>query len=265
MSYFRKNILVGIDLSECSERALGTAVELAEKMVCDINLVHVYQFPPPPALTAVMAMPEYTGALDSTDEEIRRLGHLLEDLCARVVSRRVLASIHLRHGDPVLALIAAIKEMNPVMVVLGTHGRSGVKRFLLGSVSEQVCRRSPVPVLVVPPASHAQETHASSDAAKEAPTQPTGQRDMAYSCAACGHIRGGAESDKRCTRCGKEPAQWIAAPISHRQIDEIEPSIGGVVAELLAPERSNDPAALFPISPPGTEGYDVNPELRVRY
>jgi len=131
--------------------------------------------------------------------------------------------------------------------VLGSHGRGAIKRVLMGSVAESVVRRSPVPVVVVPPAWRAQLA-----------------QGAAWACADCGHILPQSDSRERCHNCGRSPARWISAPVTHAPVDIDEAPVGEVEREEIGRDQSN-PTSLFATSPGGTEGYDVNPELKVRY
>lgn len=90
-------------------------------------------------------------------------------------------------------------------------------------------------------------------------------QEVAQSCAACGHIRGALESEQRCARCGAEPATWTEAAVTPGPADAAEPAVGQPLPVAPLSEAQGDPANPISIAPPGTEGYDVNPELRVRY
>jgi hypothetical protein len=86
---------------------------------------------------------------------------------------------------------------------------------------------------------------------------------IAYSCKACGHIRGALEKVS-CSKCGTDPAIWIAARIEEddeaiARPGSVEPPAGQVDTP-----HGSPPSELFATSPAGTEGYDVNPELKVR-
>ena len=87
----------------------------------------------------------------------------------------------------------------------------------------------------------------------------------AFYCGYCGHIRRAFESRRRCWHCGASPVNWLSEPVLAGPVDADVPHVAEPAPELLATEQTNDPAGLFATSPPGTEGYDVNPELRVRY
>ena len=133
-------ILVPIDFEESSQKALDLAKELAPRLGAEVVLVHAYQLPvytypglEPGVLPGFHA--EVTGAAK------RALGQLAERAGG-------LRSI-LREGDPATEILAAIDDLGPRMVVMGTHGRRGLSHLFLGSVAEKVVRRSHVPVMTV--------------------------------------------------------------------------------------------------------------------
>ena len=86
----------------------------------------------------------------------------------------------------------------------------------------------------------------------------------AWACSACGYILAG-EPTEVCGECGASPVRFITAPLLKEAADAAAPAVGEVDAERLSCERTNSAAGLFATSPAGAEGYDVNPELRVRY
>lgn len=249
------NILVGVDFSDSSDRALSYALQLAEQLSARLDLVYVYDIP-------VVAMPELVLPSTTDVSQMAEFRKQLKDLRARVVGNRVPSRIHLRVGDPVTGMLEVIDELKPDLVVVGSHGRGAVMRALMGSVSERLLRRSTVPVLVIPAAGRAaaaqEEVEQAMERAKEAP-------EIAWSCARCGHIRKSSEAVDRCSRCGLEPASWNSAPLSAGPADALEPAVGENEEERVDPSRASDPGILFATSPPGTSGYSVNPELRVRY
>jgi nucleotide-binding universal stress UspA family protein len=139
-----KQILVPIDFSDGSSRAVTQAVELARALGASIELFHSYQLP-------VFALPDSSVALsptyvaDLTDRAQKELNRHRD----RLVSEGLSVTTKLLEGNPADAIVERANTINALMIVIGTHGRSGFRRFLLGSVTERVVRTATVPVLTV--------------------------------------------------------------------------------------------------------------------
>lgn len=236
-----KKILVATDFDPTSEQALEEAISLAIGLHASIELAHVQ--PLAPASPSELLV---RGKSDIVELEGAR--KRLAELAANLEALGITVGTHLAVGSVVFGLLDIIDHVKPRLVVMGSHGRGAVKRALVGSVAESVVRRSPVPVVVVPPAWRAQLA-----------------AGAAWACADCGRLLSGAESREHCRGCGAAPARWISAPVSSEPIDAGEPAFADSEGEHLDQGRNNDAAGLFATSPPGAEGYDVNPELKVRY
>jgi len=146
MMAFQK-ILCPIDFSAGSRQAMHAAVRLADEAGAELVLAHAWYVPPVAfgaeyALAAELMEEIRADAQDALDAAAREAA----ELGARRVSSRLLA------GSPPHELVRALEE-DPAfdLVVMGTHGRTGLARVLLGSVAESVVRRAPCPVLVVRP------------------------------------------------------------------------------------------------------------------
>ena len=136
---YAKKILVPVDFSENSEAALDWATVLARDTGATLLIVHVETVP----LTTgggeyIYAIPE-----PPTQELLERLNKVLPKDPAIAVVPRLLA------GDPADAIIRTAESDGADMIVMGTHGRRGITRLLMGSVAEAVVRRAPCPVLTV--------------------------------------------------------------------------------------------------------------------
>ena len=142
-SHAIRRILVGVDFSPPSDGALELAIEMALRHEAELTLLHVYQLPgfafPE---TVVPAPPEL---LDRMVEDNRR--HL-ETLAERARAAGVKTTVELLPGAPFVELVRRGREGFDLIVV-GTHGRTGLRHALLGSVAEKVVRKSTVPVLTV--------------------------------------------------------------------------------------------------------------------
>jgi nucleotide-binding universal stress UspA family protein len=139
-----KNILVPTDLSEDSEEALDYACELAESLGATLHLLNVIGVP-------ALGMPELGVAL--TAHVIDDLVHdnlvALEKLAEAKRCRAHIGKVLLRTGDARDVINQTAEELGVDLIVMSTHGRRGVSRALLGSVTEDVVRTAPCPVLTV--------------------------------------------------------------------------------------------------------------------
>lgn len=139
-----KNILVPTDLSEGAEQALDYACELATQLGAKVHLVNVIGIP-------VLGVPELGVALTSTviDSLIEDNQRGLDKLVTSKAGRAEFGQILLKTGDARDVINQTAKEVGADLIVMGTHGRRGVSRALLGSVTETVVRSAPCPVLTV--------------------------------------------------------------------------------------------------------------------
>lgn len=136
-------ILVPTDFSTAAERALDRAIELAGKPA-SIELLHCWQ---PPA--AILARPETQLRLEREKilaEATRQAASLIDD---RAVDDLVDVSFDTERGHPAAIIQDKLAEGERDLVVMGSHGRSGVRRFFPGSVASKTIRHSPCSVLVV--------------------------------------------------------------------------------------------------------------------
>jgi nucleotide-binding universal stress UspA family protein len=148
-----KHILVPVDGSEPSKNALRTAISLAKEVGARIRLVHVVDNTA--YLTGYDATGGANGALLAA---VRDSGfQILKESATTVLAEGVevdhllVDDVSGRLGD-LIAKVAT--QFGADLIVVGTHGRSGPSRLLLGSGAEQIIRLSPVPVLVTRQPSH---------------------------------------------------------------------------------------------------------------
>jgi nucleotide-binding universal stress UspA family protein len=141
-----KNILVPTDLSEGAEEALDFACELARQFGAKVHLLHVIGIP-------TLGVPELGVALTSTviDSLVHDDQEALDQLVERKKALADFGEVMLRTGDARDLINQTAKEISADLIVMGTHGRRGVTRALLGSVTETVVRTAPCPVLTVRP------------------------------------------------------------------------------------------------------------------
>jgi nucleotide-binding universal stress UspA family protein len=136
-------ILVPLDFSAASMQALDYAVELAKQFRAAIHLVHVH---PPDEASSV---PGAAHLLLQSAEAIERLNEELTGIHRKRVEPFCPENCHVRGGQPYQEIIALAREIDADLIVLSTHGHSGLKHLLLGSTAERVVRLAPCPVLVV--------------------------------------------------------------------------------------------------------------------
>jgi nucleotide-binding universal stress UspA family protein len=135
-----KNILVPIDMSVLSITGLQYAEEIGEHFGAKITVLHVSETDAPDARKRAYS-PE-------TDKVIKSaLSHLLID--HNVVSQSL--AIEIRHGSPATEIVRASRELHSDLIIMCTHGRSGLSHMLLGSVAEKVVRLAGCPVLTIKP------------------------------------------------------------------------------------------------------------------
>lgn len=138
-------LVVGLDFSEPSRLALEAAVALAKELKGKLVLVHALTpLPPgsnPKALDAITKL-----RLETEQEEAREGSAKW----AKAVGKSVPVEHVIAIGRAVDLLLETARKHKAHYIVVGSHGRSGLKRAVLGSVAEAVVRNSRVPVLVVP-------------------------------------------------------------------------------------------------------------------
>lgn len=146
---FRK-ILVPTDFSEASVRAIRLAVALARHSGGEITLMHVGILPH--IYSAELGMSGGVGPLftQAGEEMAREQRHHMEKIATEEIPDTVHHRTVIREGYPPQEVLAQVMDGGHDVVVMGTHGRTGLKRVLLGSVAERVIRECPVPVMVTP-------------------------------------------------------------------------------------------------------------------
>ena len=148
MSTFPTRILLATDGSEESELAALRAVDLAERTDSELHLVHVGVVPI--FLKSYPGVLGYERKLYKELEEVSR--ELLRKQSWRVkVAGGTVAGTHLRMGEVALEIVALAEELRADLIVMGSRGLGGVRRALMGSVSDSVVRHAHCPVLVVRP------------------------------------------------------------------------------------------------------------------
>ncbi len=147
-----QSILVPVDYSECSRAALEFAVEFARKLGASIEVVHVWDRPAYVAGDTKIRQ----GAVEHSLIDLIR-DDAAAEMSAFMAKTAVPAAIkiepRLLSGNPARTVLNELEAGNHQLLIVGTHGRTGLSHLLLGSVAEKLVRLSPVPVLTVPGAS----------------------------------------------------------------------------------------------------------------
>ncbi len=141
-----KKILLPTDFSEYSEAARDYACSFVEKFGAELHLLHVLQDLVAMAPEPGMSFPPPGDYVQELEAAARQA---LEKRPGDALSSEYTVVRDIRHGSPFLEIIRYASENDIDLIVMGTHGRSGLAHVLLGSVAEKVVRRSPCPVLTV--------------------------------------------------------------------------------------------------------------------
>jgi len=139
-------ILVPTDFSAASAAALKYACQLADAMHAELCILHTIENPYPLA-----AYTEYYGPPKEFFETRERDARtLLDGLLTPEQKERYHTETVLRHGEPVREILQYLHEHGAVhLVVMATHGRGGVARLMMGSVTDKIVRMSPCPVVTL--------------------------------------------------------------------------------------------------------------------
>ena len=137
-------ILVPIDFSPHSDAALDRAVDFAKAFGAKIHLLHSYAVPVQGVMPYDFAVP------DGVWDGIRKVAEdKLEEFRQNVASEGLEASSEVSPVMPSEAILAVSREIGADLIVMGTHGHTGLKHALLGSVAERTIRLAPCSVLTV--------------------------------------------------------------------------------------------------------------------
>jgi nucleotide-binding universal stress UspA family protein len=138
-------ILVPIDFSEHSKKALQYAIPFAEQFKASVDLLYVVE---PTVYPADFSFGQV--GFPSVEDELRHRGsEELEGLLKREIGARVPARSIVRTGKAFNEIDQYAKEESVDLIIIATHGHSGVEHVLFGSTAEKVVRYAPCPVLVV--------------------------------------------------------------------------------------------------------------------
>jgi nucleotide-binding universal stress UspA family protein len=138
-----KHILVPTDFSEYADYALDYAIELAQKLQARLTLLHIIDTMPLGVVEeGSMLPPSYWQELETN------LGQSMEASLNRLNDVGLQGESIIVHGVPFQSIIDTAKDKGADLIVMGTHGRTGLTHVMMGSVAEKVVRMAPCPVVV---------------------------------------------------------------------------------------------------------------------
>lgn len=140
-----KRILVATDLTAASQSAVDEALALAKENEAELMIAYAYETPNLMQAAAISPNVYDEWKRNLRDDAQERLQPFLEE--AR--KQGVHAGALVLSGAPYEAIVEAAQDNNADLVVVGTHGRTGVSRFFLGSVASRVISTAPCPVMTV--------------------------------------------------------------------------------------------------------------------
>jgi nucleotide-binding universal stress UspA family protein len=158
MSIFPTKILLATDGSKEAELAARTAADLAEKTASELHLVHVFGIAPWYPIYPEATTPEWVAQEEKNpmlEDDLQRTSEqrAREILDTEVEKARsagsTVAQAHLKEGGVAAEIVTLAEDIGAGLIVMGSRGRGGIRRALMGSVSDSVVRHAHCPVLVV--------------------------------------------------------------------------------------------------------------------
>ena len=146
-----KKVIHPTDFSDNSKEALQYAIAICEWHKAELLLLHVSE-------VLEFAPPEYYMDKDEASRQLKERINAAKNELERIAGEHRKAGLHVTTlvvtGKPSVEIIRTAKEQNADMLVLGTHGRTGLAHILIGSTAEKVVRKAPCPVLTIRPSKH---------------------------------------------------------------------------------------------------------------
>jgi len=137
-------IVVAADFSESGDRAVATATALAKRYGAELHLVHALEVPIPLFEPYAVSIPA-----DFVEESRKAAQERMGKALAAAEAAGLHGEVHLREVPAAPAIVAAAQEIGADLIVVGTHGHTGIKHVLLGSVAERTVKAATCPVLAV--------------------------------------------------------------------------------------------------------------------
>ena len=153
-----KRILVPLDGSRFGSRALRYATAIAQHFDAEVILIRVIRHTTPMIAAEAHGVASPTeseiavqAALEADKQNVARAKRYLRDKVRAIKSRHIKASYQVTIGEPAQSIMQFSKKENISLIVMTTHGKSGLKRAVMGSIADVVIRESGKPVLVIRP------------------------------------------------------------------------------------------------------------------
>lgn len=140
-----KRILVPTDFSDCAKKAAQTAIEIAKKSGAEIHFLHFMAIP----INWLQMDKDQDIMYPDVTNEVNQVKHQLEELVKLANIEKLDAKYFLGYNESSINIIEHIREHHIDLVIMGSHGASGVKELFLGSNAQKIVRLSPKPVLIV--------------------------------------------------------------------------------------------------------------------
>jgi len=138
-----KKILCPVDFSDTSMNAANNAINFSMEIKAEITFIHVID------IQALQNIGDLSGGgindMNLLIEEEKPVLKKLKDECDK---KGVKVKTILTHGEPVSVILETIKEDGHDLIIMGTHGKTGLTRLVMGSIAENVLRKSDIPVLL---------------------------------------------------------------------------------------------------------------------
>jgi nucleotide-binding universal stress UspA family protein len=139
-------VLVATDFSENAQPAIDAAITVAKTFGADLHVVHAFQTPVPIVSPYEVVVPD--GFLEQARDSAARSLLAVEE---KVKSEGLAVTTHLTEVPAAPSIVRVAEKVDADLVVVGTHGHTGIKHIVLGSVAERTLRLAPCSVLTVKP------------------------------------------------------------------------------------------------------------------
>lgn len=140
-----KKVLVPVDFSDYSKNALTYAINFVQHFKAEIHLIYVVEpviYPPDFSMGQI--------AIPSVDLEMdKRAREELENLSEKQIPGEIRKNLIVKTGKPFIEIIETAAEISADLIIIATHGHSGMEHILFGSTAEKVVRKAPCPVLTI--------------------------------------------------------------------------------------------------------------------